>query len=277
MLTPGYASPEQVRGELIGTSSDIYSLGVVFYELLAGQRPYAATGAPPEVLALGPPDPERPSTAVERAMRGPDTATAEMISQARGLPPEKLCRRLSGDLDVICLKALRAEPERRYGSVEAFSEDIQRHRTGLPVMARPDTAGYRMRKFIQRHRAGVAISAAVLLLVAALVGFYVDEQVRVEQAAEGFTTLDPGAEGFSQHLVESLPGEFGLGDAACFRLAFEAPVVLLGEIAMLADHRRASTSSASRHIFYEGLGSAIPCTDRMVAVLGAYLLKVDTG
>lgn len=172
VLTPGYASPEQIRGEVIGTASDIYSLGVVLYELLVGQRPYAATGATPEAQALGATEPERPSTAIGRTTQDADTQTAETISQARRTQPEKLRRRLSGDLDVICLKALRKEPERRYGTVEAFSEDIRRHRTGLPVLARRDAVGYRVRKFMVRHRTGVAISAAVVLLIAVLVGFY---------------------------------------------------------------------------------------------------------
>ncbi len=165
VLTPAYASPEQLRGEVVGTSSDIYSLGVVLYELLAGQRPHG-DAAPATVTT----EPERPSGALERALREPDTA--KTISRARGTEPGKLRRKLSGDLDVICLKALRPEPERRYGSVEMFSEDIRRHRTGLPVRARPDTLGYRARKFVRRHRAGVATTAAVALLVSTLVGFY---------------------------------------------------------------------------------------------------------
>ncbi len=174
VLTPGYASPEQLRGEAISTSSDIYSLGVVLYELLSGQRPYVVTGAIPDALAqvLDTTEPERPSTVVVRTTHDADTVTAETISQARGLPPEKLRRRLSGDLDVICLKALRKEPERRYGSAETFAEDIRRHLTGLPVHARRDTLGYRTTKFVRRHRLGLGLTAAIVLLVTGLVSFY---------------------------------------------------------------------------------------------------------
>lgn len=167
ILTPGYASPEQLRGEVIGTASDIYSLGVVLYELLAGQRPPAATGeAYSQTLATT--EPERPSTAVSQS----PGEQATTVSTARRTQPDKLRQRLAGDLDVICLKALRSEPERRYGSVEAFAEDVRRHRVGLPVLARPDTVGYRVRKFVQRHRTGVALTTVTVLVIAALVGFY---------------------------------------------------------------------------------------------------------
>ena len=173
VLTPAYASPEQLRGEVVGTSTDIYSLGVVLYELLAGNRPLTNISGSAQVVSTdGSTDPDKPSTQIERALRSGDVSEASTISKARNTQPEKLRRRLTGDLDVICLKALRAEPERRYGSVEALSEDIQRHCSGLPVMARPETAGYLLRKFVQRHRAGLGATAAVFILIAALVTFY---------------------------------------------------------------------------------------------------------
>jgi tetratricopeptide (TPR) repeat protein/tRNA A-37 threonylcarbamoyl transferase component Bud32 len=152
MLTPDYASPEQVRNEAITTSSDVYSLGVILYVLLTGQRPYAvATGSSHEVMkAICDTDPERPSASTRRGNR-----------------PEKLRRALTGDLDNIALKALKKEPERRYSSVEQFSEDIGRHLAGLPVVAHRDTIGYRARKFTGRHRLGVGAAA---LLVLSLVG-----------------------------------------------------------------------------------------------------------
>ena len=162
-LTPEYASPEQVRGEALTTASDVYSLGVLLYRLLCGQSPYHAPASSATALerAICEDQPERPSVAVERTERTP----------AGEGTPERLRRRLAGDLDNIVLMALRKEPQRRYPSAEQFSQDIGRHLAKLPVMARADTASYRAGRFIVRHRIGVAASAAMtMLLVAGVVG-----------------------------------------------------------------------------------------------------------
>lgn len=162
-LTPEYASPEQIRGEPITTVSDIYSLGVLLYRLLTGLRPYRVKSERPEDLAnaICTEEPEKPSTAISRA--DPIvTGSGESI---------KLRRRLRGDLDNIVLMAIRKEPERRYTSVEQFSEDIRRDLEGLPVVAHRDTLGYRAGKFVRRHRMSVAAAALILLcLVAGIVG-----------------------------------------------------------------------------------------------------------
>jgi eukaryotic-like serine/threonine-protein kinase len=165
LMTPEYASPEQMRGEAITTATDVYSLGVVLYGLLSGRRPYRTTGRTPHEMARAvlEQEPERPSTSIDRAAE----ADRELVGLARGASPEKLRRRLGGDLDNIVLKALRKEPERRYVSVEQFSEDVRRHLAGLPVIARPDTFSYRSGKFIRRHKAAVVGAALVAL---ALVG-----------------------------------------------------------------------------------------------------------
>ena len=141
LLTPEYASPEQIRGVEITTASDVYSLGVVLYEVLTGERPYRLkTRSPEEVSgAVLTQEPERPS------------------SKAR----------LHRDCDAIVLTALRKEPERRYPSAEQLSEDIRRYLEGLPVKATPDSFGYRAGKFIRRHKAGVAAS---VLIAVSLVG-----------------------------------------------------------------------------------------------------------
>ena len=162
-LTPEYASPEQLRGETLTTASDVYSLGVLLYRLLTGQSPYRSSASSATSLqqAICEDPPQRPSAAAARAAPPPaGTGTAA-----------RLQRRLAGDLDNIVLMALRKEPQRRYASVEQFSQDISRHLANLPVLARPDTARYRSAKFIRRHRIGVAATAAmVLLLLAGVVG-----------------------------------------------------------------------------------------------------------
>src|SRR5262245_40256803 len=149
MLTPDYASPEQVRGQTITTSADIYSLGVVLYELLTSRRPHQFKPASPAEIerAICETEPAKPSDAVN----------LETVSAG------KLQKQLAGDLDNIVLMAMRKEPERRYQSVEQLSEDIRRHLEGLPVNARADTFTYRARKFVRRHRFAVSAAAIVAL------------------------------------------------------------------------------------------------------------------
>jgi non-specific serine/threonine protein kinase/serine/threonine-protein kinase len=176
-MTPEYASPEQARGETITTASDIYTLGVLLYELLTGHRPYQVAGRSLiEIIeAICEQDPAKPSTMIGRTEIYPGAAgrtavmlTPETVSSGRDSTPGRLRRELEGDLDNIVLKAMRKEPQRRYASVEQFSEDIQRYFQGLPVIARSDTFSYRTSKFIARHKAGVA--AASLVIIALLVG-----------------------------------------------------------------------------------------------------------
>jgi len=176
-MTPEYASPEQARGETITTASDVYSLGVLLYELLTGHRPYRVAGRSViEIIdAICEQEPAKPSTAVGRTETstgaGASTEVAitpEAVSKARDSEPHRLRRELQGDLDNIVLKAMRKEPQRRYASAGQFSEDINRHFEHLPVIAQQDTVSYRTSKFIARHKAGVA--AATLLIIALLGG-----------------------------------------------------------------------------------------------------------
>jgi len=162
-LTPEYASPEQVVGAAVTTTSDVYSLGVILYELLAGGRPYNLTTHTPEDIqrAVAETLPPMPSEALRRL----DPADARRAAALRGSTPEQLARRLRGDLDTIVLAALRKEPERRYASVGDLALDIRRHRERLPVSARPDTLRYRAGKFVRRHALASALGLLSLVLL----------------------------------------------------------------------------------------------------------------
>ncbi|MEO6969454.1 MAG: serine/threonine-protein kinase, partial [Chthoniobacterales bacterium] len=165
-MTPEYASPEQVRGEAMATTSDVYSLGVVLYKLLTGQSPYRTKTNRAEEIARAITDqvPERPSTAIAKA----EADSSDSPHSAFRNP-----KSLRGDLDNIILKALRKEPRRRYESAAQFSEDIRRHLAGLPVIARKDTWSYRSAKFIRRNR--IAVGAGALVLLALLGGVVATE------------------------------------------------------------------------------------------------------
>lgn len=177
-LTPRYASPEQVRGEPITTASDVYSLGVVLYELLTGHRPYrfeTLTPAEVERVVCGE-RPPRPSTAVRRteevatADDGRLLLTPEAVAGLREGDVARLSRRLAGDLDTILLTALSKEPKRRFASAEQLSEDLRLYLAGLPIRSQPDAFGYRARKFLVRHALGVTLAAAGLALLLAFAG-----------------------------------------------------------------------------------------------------------
>jgi len=182
-MTPEYASPEQVRGEPITTATDVYSLGVVLYQLLTGRSPYPGDTTTPHELARAVCEfePGRPSTVIAREDTRMNAQTADAISRTREGSPQKLRRRLAGDLDNIVLKAVRKEPERRYISVEQFAEDIRRHLEGLPVKARQDSWSYRAGKFVRRHKVGMAATALVLLAVAGGVAATI-HQARIAEA-----------------------------------------------------------------------------------------------
>ena len=175
-MTPESASPEQVKGETITTVSDVYSLGVLLYRLLAGRRPYRLKSHRPEDIALAicTQVPEKPSTAAGRPE--PDAPVAADV--------RKLQRHLRGDLDNIVLMALRKEPQRRYASVTQLSEDIRRYLKGLPVTAHRATLGYRSGKFVRRHyKAAAAAVLLAILLVAGVVGIAWEAHVaRVQRA-----------------------------------------------------------------------------------------------
>ncbi|MGZ8844222.1 MAG: protein kinase domain-containing protein, partial [Pyrinomonadaceae bacterium] len=170
LMTPDYASPEQIRGERVTTASDIYSLGVLLYELLSGHRPFHLKNRPSiEMLRIvSEQEPRAPSDAATMPTEIAEghtqlVLTVETVAQSRNERPARLQKRLRGDLDNIVLTALRKDPLRRYSSVEEFSADLERHLLGLPVTARPATLGYRLTKFAQRNLTAVVFASVALL------------------------------------------------------------------------------------------------------------------
>ncbi|HSQ59357.1 MAG TPA: serine/threonine-protein kinase [Acidobacteriota bacterium] len=174
-LTPEYASPEQLSGQEVSTASDVYSLGVLLFELVTGTRPYPTRSEGPVELVrtVLEKEPVRPSVAAAGTRR---SATAEK-AETRSLPSPPaggstaLVRALSGDLDNIVLKALSKEPARRYGSVEELAADLGRYLDGRPVRARASTWSYRAMKFVRRNRVGVAMGTVTLIAILAGAGF----------------------------------------------------------------------------------------------------------
>ena len=182
-MTPEYASPEQIRGVSVTTATDVYSLGVVLYELLSGRPPFRVKNRMPHEIArlICEQDPERPSAAIgTRTMpESKNGSNGNVMSVSLNVP--KLRGRFKGDLDNIVLKAMRKEPERRYTSVQQFGDDIQRHLSGLPVIARPDTFAYRAEKFIKRQK--VAVGAAALIALTLVAGIVITlNQNRIARA-----------------------------------------------------------------------------------------------
>ena len=181
LLTPEHASPEQVLGKPVTTASDVYSLGVLLYQLLSGHRPYELSSYKQRQLqkVICEEDPLRPSTVVARGQDAKDSLAE--ISTQRRQHPEKLRRSLSGDLDHIVLKAMRKEAEERYASANQFSLDIERYLRGEPVLARKGTWSYHTGKFIRRNFIGVGVATAFVVVLA---GFAVAMSVQAKKIAE---------------------------------------------------------------------------------------------
>jgi eukaryotic-like serine/threonine-protein kinase len=165
VMTPDHASPEQVRGEVITTSSDVYVLGVSLYKLLAGIGPFIITTVRLADIerAICEKVPSLPSNSVDMN----DSAQAQSIADKRNTSPSRLRRQLRGDIDNMVLMAMRKEPERRYASAQQMASDIQRYLDGKPVIAHRDTMAYRTRKFVKRHWLPVTAGAGAAFLTLA--------------------------------------------------------------------------------------------------------------
>jgi serine/threonine protein kinase/tetratricopeptide (TPR) repeat protein len=175
LMTPAYAAPEQIRGERVGTHTDVYALGVILYELLAGRLPFTLSGLSPlEALAvIAEREPERPSVVARR--EGMHPAGAGVL--------RPVSRAAWADLDVLCLTAMHKDPERRYRTADAVIRDIDHFLRGEPLEARPDTLGYRAAKFVRRNRMAVASVALVTAAVLVLSVFYAVRLTAARDAA----------------------------------------------------------------------------------------------
>ncbi len=191
-FTPEYASPEQIRGDVLTTVSDVYSLGVVLFELLAGRRPHTGRGS-----ALV----EIERAVLEDPVPRPSSVVTDEAARHRGeRGAERLRRRLLGELDNVVLTAAKTEIEGRYASVDALNDDIRRYLDGLPVTAQRGWAGYRVGKFLKRNRGVAAVSA---LLLVALVGGIVSTNAQAKRA-EAAQVRAERVNGFLRSLLSSV-------------------------------------------------------------------------
>jgi len=200
VLTPQYAAPEQTRGDAVTTATDVYALGLLLYLLLTGQHPRVdAQGKhAPGVTDL----PLASRVVVDGSRRANEALRA--AADARSATPTRLAHALTGDLDNILAKALRADPGERYGTAAAFAEDLQRHLDGHTVRARPDSWAYRASRFIGRHRAGVALASAALAAIVGAAGAAEHQRREAERERDLATQQRENAEAIVMFLGEQL-------------------------------------------------------------------------
>lgn len=200
LMTPAYAAPEQIRGDRIGTYTDVYSLGVILYELLTGQLPFDLSNLTPAEAAtvITEHEPGKPSTGAKRVGGKIGSLTLNKPAWA--------------DLDVLCLTAMHKDPQRRYRSVEALIRDVGHYLNGEPLEARADTLGYRMAKFVRRNRRAVTATALVSAVVISLVVFFTMRLAKARNAALAEAARTQRVQQFMMNLFEG--GDEAVGPAA---------------------------------------------------------------
>ena len=214
-MTPEYASPEQVRGEPVTTASDIYSLGVLLYQIITGRRPYTfKTTSMLEIeRVVCDQEPPKPSDTVSKRLLRGSTSLSEVenynpteAAHLRQLDHSRFRKLLSGDLDLIVLMAMRKETSQRYSSALSLADDLENFLRGDPVMARPPTLRYRARKFLYRHKWAISVAAiALLILMGGLIGtLWQNQQVQLHaQRAESQAQIAEQVTDFLVNLFES--------------------------------------------------------------------------
>jgi eukaryotic-like serine/threonine-protein kinase len=204
ILTPENAAPEQVLGRPITTATDVYALGVLLYQILTGRSPYRLLSYSQLQLerAICMDDPARPSQIVTAKVKGESDSDRSKISDRRGMSPQRLHARLSGDLDAIVAMAMRKEPERRYPSVEALADDVQRHLRGEPVRARSGDWRYNSAKFVRRNLLAAAVTAAAFLTLALIAGVTLWENHSLSLARDAAAQERDRAQQVSGFLVD---------------------------------------------------------------------------
>ena len=250
LLTPDYASPEQLLGKPVSTSTDVYALGVLLYELLAGDLPFASSGSEPlkQARAICEQEPEKPSVICLRTSHLP---------AAEG-------SRLRGDLDSIILKSLRKQPEQRYASASQLLIEIDRYLAGYAVDAAEQSVSYRVGKFVQRHRAGVALTALLALLI---VGFGIGMAVLARRATRGEARARREEEFLASIFAAATPEGSKGANITARQLLDQAAARIDGELA--SDPQLQASMSESVGQSYVALGlydKAQPLLERAVRI-----------
>ncbi|MFY9561370.1 MAG: tetratricopeptide repeat protein [Terriglobales bacterium] len=238
LMTPAYAAPEQIRGQRLGIQTDVYSLGVILYELLCGQLPFDLSNlsaAEAETVLLEH-EPPKPSTAVRKT----------------GAPAASLSAGSWADLDVLCLTAMHKDPERRYRSVEALIRDIDHYLNAEPLEARPDTLGYRLGKFVRRNRREVVAAVAAAALVVGLVVFFTVRLTKARDTAVAEAARTQRIQRFTMNLFQG--GDEAVGPADDLRVITLVDRGVQEARALTADPRSQAEIYQTLGTVYQNLG-----------------------